>query len=166
LLDRSTETLSSVDAIPSTLDAKSAGTPHTVRDSFRDARDPVTSTHSFVDDIGNPPPATEAGGPVTAEDPAQTGESPIPHEEIGSGELIDADDATGAAGLDQVLESTHAGRKGGETQADEDEIVIADDLAEEVDDEALAKAEHGVGPDEDEEHTDAGATVPPFRSGS
>ncbi|MEA2747705.1 MAG: hypothetical protein QOI41_1848, partial [Myxococcales bacterium] len=39
--------------------------------------------------------------------------------------------------------------------------VIADDLAEDVDDD---KAEHAS--DEDEEHTDAGATVPPFRPGS
>jgi tetratricopeptide (TPR) repeat protein len=187
---QSGETLSSADPVPSTLDGKgdtSRGTrppvtftgidettqsahavPHTIRDSVRASREPNATDRPLDAGDGDSmqaPPITV--GPDTA-DPAQTGESPITHdeEELGSGELIEADDPTGTGiKVDQELEATNARSKRDDTHADDDEIVIADDLAEEVEDDAHAKAEHDH-PNDDEEHTDAGATVPPFRSGS
>jgi hypothetical protein len=133
------------DEVPSTLDAPVM--PHTIRESFR--------TPSGATD---PPPATLAA----------TGESPITHEEMESGDLVDFDEPTGTGiEIDQVLESTHTGTQSTAPGAD-DEIVIADDLAEDLDDDALkddqvkAALEHEA----EEEHTDAGGTLPPFRSGS
>jgi cellulose synthase operon protein C len=80
----------------------------------------------------------------------ETGESPVAHEELESDDLLDVDDPTGiGTNMDRALESTLARAK------DDDEIVIADDLAVELVDDAHAK------PDDEEEHTDAGA--PPFR---
>jgi hypothetical protein len=188
LLDQSSA-LSAVDPMPSTLDAKSdtsrgtrppmtfnVGTdeathsaqamPHTIRDSVR-ARDALGTDRPLSGDDSFHSPATE-GVPVTAEDPAATGESPVTHEEeIGSGELVDVDDPTGAGMQIDPLESTHAAAKRDTTHAGDDEIVIADDLAEEVEDEAMTKgAEHAHPTDDDEEHTDAGSTVPPFRGGT
>jgi hypothetical protein len=60
-------------------------------------------------------------------------------QDLESGDLMDVEDPTGAD-MKVDLEATHAGR--------EDEVVIADDLAE----------------DDEEEHTDTGATVPPYRT--
>jgi len=94
---------------------------------------------------GEPPPTLATEGPP----PTVTGEGS--HEELDTHDLEDMDDANGA--VDQALESTHAGVK-------EDDIVIADDLAEEVGDEPT---DIKTLLDEEEEHTDAG--VPPFRSG-
>ena len=127
---------------------QSAGVvPQTLRDSFRVGRESSTSDSvSF-----HPPPVTVPSAGYGA---AATSESAVPHEEIESGELVDMEDATGATMLDEALESTHAGAK-------DDDIIIADDLAEEVED-ADGKGFHDV---DDEEHTDAGGPVPPFRSG-
>ena len=163
------------DEVPSTLDAPSAEyntrppvtfsstddstqsgqvVPHTIRD-----RSPSTT---------DPPPVTVVGAPDTRDDPASTGESPITHEEMGSGDLVDFDEPTGTGiEIDQVLESTHTGTTSTAPGAD-DEIVIADDLAEEDDEDALkddrlkAPLEHEA----EDELTDAGGTLPPFRSGS
>jgi hypothetical protein len=114
----------------------------------------VTSEITGLDTF-HPPPATMASDDVS---PA-TGESPVTHEELESADLMDAEDPTGVSTLDHALESTQASHK------DEDEIVIADDLAEEVDEAhappARARHDHDH---EEEEHTDASATVPPFRS--
>ncbi|MDB5220467.1 MAG: Adventurous gliding motility protein, partial [Myxococcaceae bacterium] len=159
--------------------------PHTLRDSFRVSRDPlaterpVTTGDSSLSESFHPPPVTvppvtTEGGPTTNPEgehginEAPTGESAIADEELGSGELLEADDATGAGiAIDQLLESTLARSKrtGDLAQAgqptEDDEIVIADDLAEDIDDDKGDAAG-----DDDEEHTDAGATVPPFRPGS
>ncbi len=94
---------------------------------------------------GEPPPTLATEGPP----PTVTAEGS--HEELDTHDLEDMDDANGA--VDQALESTHAGVK-------EDDIVIADDLAEEVGDDPT---DIKTLLDEEEEHTDAG--VPPFRSG-
>jgi hypothetical protein len=155
--------------------------PHTVRESFRVGRDPlaterpVTAGESGLGDSFHPapatvPPLTVEGGPTTSPEhsvnDSPTGESAVAHEELGSGELMD-DEHTGVGmPIEQALESTLArGKHAGEhqpTSPEEDEIVIADDLAEDVDDD---KSQPTLA-DEEEEHTDAGATVPPFRSGS
>jgi hypothetical protein len=66
---------------------------------------------------------------------------------------VRADATDDAGGVD--LESTHAGPADGE----EEEIVIADDLAEYVDEGSAKQL-----PDDGDENTDAGTTVPPFRS--
>jgi tetratricopeptide (TPR) repeat protein len=156
--------------------------PHTLRDSFRGASEPlaterpVTAGDSSLGENFHPPPVTVppvtmAGGPTTnPEDEhggneAPTGESAIA-DELGSGELVEAEDGTGAGiAIDQLLESTLArSKRSGELAphaTEDDEIVIADDLAEDIDDD---KADSAT--DEDEEHTDAGATVPPFRPGT
>jgi hypothetical protein len=65
----------------------------------------------------------------------------------------DAEDPTGSSGMtNDLLESTHSGPTG-----DEEEIVIADDLAEIVDDSSNKNMA--------DENTDAGTgTVPPYRS--
>jgi hypothetical protein len=184
------------DDVPSTLDAPAGGArgtrppvtfntgeeatrsahvvPHTVRESFRVGRDPlaterpITAGESGLVDSLHPapatvPPLTAEGGPTTSPEHSAndipTGESAVAHEELGSGELID-DEHTGVGmPIEQALESTLAR---GKHHTEEDEIVIADDLAEDVDDD---KSQPTLADDE-EEHTDAGATVPPFRSGS
>lgn len=131
--------------------------PQTMRDSFRPGRDPLatdrplTGGDSGAVDSFHPPPAT-APGPATSPDAGEAGESAIAHEELESDDLLDVEDQTGVGtNMDKALESTHARGKG-----EDDEIVIADDLAEEVDEDAHAKSH-----DDDDEHTDAGA--PPFR---
>jgi tetratricopeptide (TPR) repeat protein len=154
--------------------------PHTLRDSARIPHDPLATERpltpgdsglgeSFHPPPVTVPPVTVEGGPITdpeAEDgtnESPTGESEIADLELGSGELVDADDGTGAGvAIDQLLESTLARSKRDVPPhaTEDDEIVIADDLAEDVDDDKADSA-----PDEDEEHTDAGATVPPFRPG-
>ena len=136
--------------------------PHTIRDSMRSATDPSVTERPVVTgeiDTFHPPPVTLPGGPVTSEDPAATGESPITHEEMGSGDLVDFDESTGTGiEIAHVLEATHPSHKN-----EDDEIVIADDLAEMDDDDAKAPHERTV----DDEHTDVGGgTLPPFRSGS
>jgi hypothetical protein len=116
--------------------------PTTLRDSMR------SSGGSGATD--QPPPMTVPGGPnVDTED----GGTPLAHEEIGSGELIDIEDT----GANMRLETTHASAGG-----HEDEIVIADDLAEEIGEHGAPKQTQ-VDPNEEEEHTDAGVSVPPFR---
>ena len=156
--------------------------PHTLRDSFRAAHEPlaterpITAGDTGLGESFHPPPvtvppATMEGEPTTSPEgehginEAPTGESAIA-DELGSGELVEVDDGTGAGiAIDQLLESTLArSKRSGELApraTEDDEIVIADDLAEDVDDEKADSA-----PDEDEEHTDAGAAVPPFRPGS
>jgi tetratricopeptide (TPR) repeat protein len=174
-LDRSGETLAR-DEVPSTLGGSrppvtfnmatdeatqsAQSVPHTLRDSIRDAsatERPLIATEVGTDSF-HPPPVTVPGGPDTSEDPAATGESPT-HEEMGSDDLVDLDEATGASiAIDQLLGAKH----GTIPPGDEDEIVIADDLAE-LDEEAVKVAhDHDV----EEENTDAGGNLPPFRSGS
>jgi cellulose synthase operon protein C len=63
-----------------------------------------------------------------------------------SADLVDAEDPTGAD-MKVDLDAVHT------IEDDDDEIVIADDLAEDA-------------PDDVEEHTEAGTSVPPFRSDS
>ncbi|MEA2749394.1 MAG: hypothetical protein QOI41_3537, partial [Myxococcales bacterium] len=87
--------------------------PHTLRDSFRVGRDPlaterpVTVGESGLDESFHPPPVTvppvtAEGGPTTnpegehSVNEAPTGESAIAQEELGSGELLEAEDHTGA----------------------------------------------------------------------
>ena len=157
--------------------------PHTVRESFRVPRDPlaterpVTGGDSGLSDSFHPapvtvPPVTTEGGPTTspehavddhATNEAPTGESAVAQEELGSGELVDAEEHTGVGmQIEHALESTLArGKRPGEHHAEDDEIVIADDLAEDIEDD---KSQPSL--DDDEEHTDAGAPVPPFRPGS
>ena len=117
------------------------------RNSAPRGRDPVpTDSVSFQ-------PVTVPGAGLAHD---TTGESPVTHEEeLESGELVDMVDASGASALD-ALESTHAGSK-------DDDIVIADDLAEEVGDDHL-EVKGSITHVDDDEHTDAG--LPPFRSGS
>ena len=157
--------------------------PHTIRDSFRPSggreplatERPVTMTDGGENLHSAPvtlPPATEGAtnGPSTnpeghhAINDAPTGESAAAHEEeLGSGELVDADEHTGAGlAIEQALESTLAAGARTGKHGDEDEIVIADDLAEDIEDDKS----NPTLTDDEEEHTDAGATVPPFRSGS
>jgi tetratricopeptide (TPR) repeat protein len=154
--------------------------PHSLRDSFRAPRDPLATERpvtggdaGFGDGIHPAPvtipPATTEGGPTTNPEDghsineAPTGESAAAHEELGSGELVDAEDHTGVdMHVDQALESTLArGKRPGEHQGDEEDIVIADDLAEDVDDD---KSQPSL--DDDDEHTDAGAPIPPVRTGN
>lgn len=131
-----------------------------IRDSKRAGRDPLATerplTATDLSDSFHPPPVTVPGSAPPAGDEAATatGESAAA-QDVESGELVDVEDPTNA-GTNVDLESTHARGKG-----DDDEIVIADDLAEEVDDEA--KDDHRG---DDDEHTDAGGTVPPLRSGN
>ena len=121
--------------------------PQTIRESFRTQRDPLATERPLSVAV----PSEEGASAATTD----RGESPITHEELGSGELVDIEDPTGAGMLDQALESTHAGTK------DED-IVIADDLAEEIHENGDGKGHHA---DEDDEHTDAGGgPIPPHRS--
>ncbi len=105
--------------------------PHTLKEMRKGeplaTERPVRATDPNLGDV----PMTSPGGPATLE-----GGAPTPHD-LESGDLMDVEDPTGAD-MKVDLEATHAGR--------EDEVVIADDLAE-----------------DDEEHTDTGATVPPFR---
>ena len=147
-LNRSGETLVRESVVPSTVSfpagieestLSAQVVPQTIRDSFRTARDPLATERPLSAD------------PRGAVDDALAGEAPITHEELGSGELVDMEDPTGV-GVEQALESTHAGAK-------DDDIVIADDLAEEIHDDAHDGKTHH---DDDEEHTDAGA--PPFRT--
>ncbi|MDB4947168.1 MAG: Adventurous gliding motility protein [Labilithrix sp.] len=78
------------------------------------------------------------------------------HEELESGELLDED-------AQDALESTQVGSE--QPDDDDDDIVIADDLAEDLAEEpADVKDLHsGDLDDDDDEHTDAGTTVPPAK---
>ena len=190
-LSQSGETLAR-DEVPSTLDAPSAdrgtrppvtfntasdettqsaqGIPHTLRDSMRASGDSgATERPNLAGELGDsfhPPPVTVPGGPETTADPGATGESPITHEEMGSGDIVDYDEPTGTGiELGDILESTNASAKTASVPPkDEDEIVIADDLAEDIAEDAI-KPLHDR--EVNEETTDtAGAPLPPFRSGS
>ena len=127
--------------------------------SFGGSMEESTQSAAFVPGaMRNSAPATER--PSSPGEPPATiaSEGPPPtiigagsHEVLDAHDLEDMDDANGA--VDQALESTHAGAR-------EEDIVIADDLAEDIGDEptdikALLEDE--------EEHTDAG--VPPYRPG-
>ena len=138
--------------------------PRTGRDSMPTAQGPMATEGSHAssgEGSGSlPPPLTVEERHVDAEGSgvmAVTGESPITHQDRRPSETVDVE---GAAGVDEALESTHAGAKS-------DEIVIADDLAEDVADDPHdphdPHAPHGGRTHlHDEDHTDAGA--PPFRS--
>lgn len=137
-------------AIPST-DARPA-VPHTTRDIDEPGG---LSTERPADlglpnDTFHPPPATATSGAATLDGDAltATGETGVP-DEIASDELMDAEDTGAGINLGLAPDPAHADGK-------DDEIVIADDLAEDVDE---VKAHD----DEAEEHTDASATVPPVR---
>lgn len=137
--------------------------PHTMRDSFRAGRDPLATDRPLDggNDSFHPPPVTVPGGPMGDDEAGETGESPVTQEEeLGSGELEDVEEHTGVGTqMDRALESTLAARKTG-GDGEDDDIVIADDLAEEVEDDTSTPGH------DDEEHTDAGGTVPPFRPGN
>ena len=134
--------------------------PHTLREmrASRPSKDevggatdrPIRPTDPNIDESFHPPPLTTPGGPET--DGANTSRSgehdPNIPEELESGDIALADDQPTGAGTKLDLETTHA------RPQDEDEIVIADDLAEIVDDHK--------GRADEEEQTDAGATIPPF----
>jgi hypothetical protein len=112
---------------------------------IRHATDPNIMDESF-----HPPPVTLPGGPeADGASTSRSGEHSMP-EELPSGDLL-VDEPTGQ-GTKLDLESTHA------RPHDEDEIVIADDLAEIVED------GHRTHDDAEEENTDAGATIPPYTS--
>ena len=122
--------------------------PHTTRDSAR------AGALSGATERPEPAPNTTAG-----DQPASTldglglqgkvggGDA----HELGSGELEDAEEL-GTGEID-ALETTNVGTTKG-AGGDDDEIVIADDLA--LDDDSR--------PAMDEEHTDVGVPVPPIRS--
>jgi hypothetical protein len=133
--DQTGETLARGDDPPSTEDRADVTSsnivhPHTLREAGPMATDRprMTTDPSITTDSALPPPLTVRGD-VDAEDP--TGSSQIP--------------------MEHLLESTHA------RPQDEEEIVIADDLAEIVDDPS------GKDLPETDENTDAGSTVPPYR---
>ncbi|MBX3262122.1 MAG: tetratricopeptide repeat protein [Labilithrix sp.] len=84
-------------------------------------------------------PLTLPGGPETVD-----GVSTAPSDALESGDIVDVEDPTGAD-MKLDLETTHV------SPEDDDEIVIADDLAEDA-------------VDDGDEHTETGATVPPQRS--
>lgn len=125
--------------------------PHTLKE-MRDA--PRTEVSSATERPMQPTDPSIMGGesesfraaaPMTAPGGADTSEgvSTAPGDALESGDLMDVEDPTGAD-MKLDLESTHAGA---------DDIVIADDLAEDA-------------TDDTDEHTETGATVPPFRSDS
>ena len=122
--------------------------PHTLKE-MRDA--PKTQVSGATDRpmqatdpniIGAESESIRASSPVTAPNGSEPeGVSTATSEDLESGDLMDVEDPTGAD-MKLDLESTHAGN---------DDIVIADDLAEDASDDT-------------DEHTETGATVPPFRS--
>lgn len=125
--------------------------PHTLKE-MRDA--PRTEVSSATERPMQPTDPSIMGGesesfraaaPMTAPGGADTSEgvSTAPGDALESGDLMDVEDPTGAD-MKLDFESTHAGA---------DDIVIADDLAEDA-------------TDDTDEHTETGATVPPFRSDS
>ncbi len=120
-----------------------------VPSAMRSGREPIeTERPSSLDADA---PGVEDGPPTMATE-APTGDS---HEELDAAELEDMVETNGSSALDHALESTHVGPKDGK----EDDIIIADDLAEEVGDEPT---DVKTLLDEEEEHTDAGTAVPPF----
>jgi len=118
--------------------------PHTIRNSATVSVGMRASPRS-----GAPSSVATAGPPAVAGDR---------REELRAGDVEHPEGANGRVTVDEALESTHAGAK-------DDEIIIADDLAEEVSDEpADLKALLA----DEEERTDAGApgtASPPFRQG-
>ncbi len=146
--------------------------PHSLRESVRSAQmsgsterpvrptDPAAQSDTF-----HPPPVTVPGEAVATLDPSAlqaTGESSV-HDDLGSGELVDVEDTGAGTDMSRALEATHAGAHASKGHhLDEDEIVIADDLAEDAD-ESKPKLPHD---DEEEDHTDVGQPVPPFRTDS
>jgi hypothetical protein len=126
------------------------------------AREPLATERPALASDGldtfHPPPPT--GAPEDAEH--ATGDS-LAHEELASGELEDVEDPTGiGVNMEDALRAAghdlpHA--------AHDDEIVIADDLAEDVADDVRQQTQHDDEPAE--EHTDANVVmpaVPPFRA--
>lgn len=106
--------------------------------------------------------ATESMAPATISAPdGSIGESAVAAEELEGDDLIDVEEQTGVGREidDMLVTALGGGPDLARGHDDEGEIVIADDLAEEVLDESRPRA-----PDDDEEHTDAGA--PPFRGGT
>jgi hypothetical protein len=116
-------------------------------------RDSMRANANASSDSLHPPPVTLPGGPVTVASHDDDDGTPITRDELAADHMIDIE-STGVSPHSDELESLARPRES------EEEIVIADDMAEIVD-------EHG-GPkktqtDEEEEHNDAGA-VPPFRT--
>ena len=99
------------------------------------ATDPTLST-ADSESIRAGAPSTSRAGPDTVDAGIAPGEA------LESGDLMDVEDPTGTD-MKVDLETTHTGSV--------DDIVIADDLAEDA-------------TDDTDEHTETGATLPPFRS--
>lgn len=171
-IDRSGDTMTRAGGLPSRDEAgsgtsevglaespASAVIPQTLRESVR-----VGTAGSGLEDGFHPPTAAPGRSTVPDGTGNETGESPIADEELESDDLLDVEEQTGVGTpIDGALESTLArGKDDGAPGAEDDDIVIADDLAEEVDDDA--KSPHELGGDDEDEHTDAGA--PPFRGGN
>ena len=127
----------------STGDATQSGSfvPHTIRNS---ATAPVG--------MGASPRSGAASSGASGGPPTVAGDR---REELRAGDVGHPEGTNGSVTVDEALESTHAGAK-------DEEIIIADDLAEEVSDEP---ADLKTLLAEEEEHTDAGAAGPPFRQG-
>jgi tetratricopeptide (TPR) repeat protein len=148
-LSKTAETLAQDSRVPSTLDAGKPTRPPGV--SFGGTAEATQSTQLGPQTL---PATTERppGGSGTVESyqpPPLTvrgsvDDEPAIPQDLESGDLIDLDENTGADMKAPVIESTQAG---------EDDIVIADDLAEIVELDSNKKLPVG---DDDDEHTDAG----------
>ena len=127
--------------------------PQTLRETLGISRDASeTERPATSEDLGSvhPPPLDSPATHVSS-DKHRNGSH---HEELESADLLD-EDPTGVGHVgEDALESTHVG-----TKDDDDDIVIADDLAEEIGEEPTDVK--NLLADDDEEHTDAGTTVPP-----
>ena len=86
--------------------------PQTIRESFRSSRDPSATERPLLG-------GENGAGPEASEDPGATGESPITHEEMGSGDLVEFDEPTGT-GIDRImlLEATHTSSHASERRAE------------------------------------------------
>lgn len=139
-LDRTGETNARDEQAPSTEDAaditnRNIIDPHTLREAGSGAVRPRSPSDPSITSANTAPTESGAPGPMTVRGDA------------------DADDPTGSSSISvDLLESTHA------RPQDEDEIVIADDLAMEIVDDPSGKDLP-----ETDENTDAGSTVPPYR---
>jgi tetratricopeptide (TPR) repeat protein len=159
-MDRTGETMSSVSsALPSTQDSPSRKAARPKDLAFAaEAADDVTASGQVVPTTlrdalrssGRDSGATDQPPPPTV-DTAEDG-TPLTHEELGSADLVDIED-TGVSNLQGLVDPTRRRHQS------EEEIVIADDMAEILDEHPPKKTEV----DEQEEHTDAGVSVPPFR---
>jgi hypothetical protein len=108
-----------------------------------------------------PPGVPEAGAPEAGEH--ATGEALAHEEELASGELEDVEDPTGiGVNIEDALRAA-----GHEVPHDahDDEIVIADDLAEDVADDARQQTVHDDEPAEEHPEAPVGVpAAPPFRA--